>query len=270
MFRSWLEYSPTINGAYCFHVIFLVKSQEVVLCQMIENMEKVNVEKNCEFFSHIGDNPYSPHNNAIKICLINLSTFETLFMCKVQSRVARIGYLTFQACIFRGHDEVPKSKNKGNFLEMIKLLASYNDKLTTLQESLLKELCIVLSKHGLNVYNICGQGYDGASKMRREWNVLQALFLNDNPYAYYVHCFVNILQLALVATTRERLWELVIVFAKLCSNNLMIYLIDEGCQDLLKNVILFCEKHDIDILDFSATYIACHGHSRCKKDHITI
>jgi len=29
---------------------------------------------------------------------------------------------------FRVHDEGPESKNRGNFLEMIKLLASYNDK----------------------------------------------------------------------------------------------------------------------------------------------
>ena len=35
-------------------------------------------------------------------------------------------WLTFQACAFRGHDERPESKNRGNFLEMLELLASYN------------------------------------------------------------------------------------------------------------------------------------------------
>ena len=34
-----------------------------------------------------------------------------------------------------------------------------------------------------------GQGYDGASNMRRAWNGLKTLFLKDCPYAYYVHCF---------------------------------------------------------------------------------
>jgi len=34
--------------------------------------------------------------------------------------------LTFQGCPFRGHDESPDSLNRGNFLEMVKLLASYN------------------------------------------------------------------------------------------------------------------------------------------------
>ena len=50
---------------------------------------------------------------------------------------------------------------------------------------------------------IRGQGYDGASSMRGEWNGLQALVLKDCPYAYYVHCFAHRLQLALVAASRE-------------------------------------------------------------------
>jgi len=35
--------------------------------------------------------------------------------------------------------------------------------------------------------------------MRGEWKGLQALFLNDCPCAYYVHCFAHRLQLALVS-----------------------------------------------------------------------
>ena len=36
-----------------------------------------------------------------------------------------------------------------------------------------------------------------------EWNGLQALFLKDCPYAYYVHCMAYRLQLALVTAFRE-------------------------------------------------------------------
>ena len=39
-----------------------------------------------------------------------------------------VQWLAFQRCPFRGHDETPESKNRGNFLEMIIILASYNDK----------------------------------------------------------------------------------------------------------------------------------------------
>jgi hypothetical protein len=39
--------------------------------------------------------------------------------------------------------------------------------------------------------------------MRGEWNGLQALFINDCPYAYYVHCLAHQLQLTLIAAARE-------------------------------------------------------------------
>ena len=65
------------------------------------------------------------------------------------------------------------------------------------------EISRALSHHNLSILKIRGQGYDGASNMRGEWNGLQALFLKDCPYAYYVHCLAHQLQLALVAASRE-------------------------------------------------------------------
>ena len=35
------------------------------------------------------------------------------------------------------------------------------------------------------------------------WNGLQALILNDCPYAYYIHCFAHRLQLALVKVSKQ-------------------------------------------------------------------
>ncbi|XP_027158393.1 zinc finger MYM-type protein 1-like [Coffea eugenioides] len=69
--------------------------------------------------------------------------------------------------------------------------------------TLKKEICDVLSRHNLSVQNIRGQGYDGASNMHGEWNGLQALFIQECPYAYYIHCFAHRLQLTLVATSQE-------------------------------------------------------------------
>ncbi|XP_057803145.1 uncharacterized protein LOC131018439 [Salvia miltiorrhiza] len=61
----------------------------------------------------------------------------------------------------------------------------------------------VLSYHNLSIQSIRGQGYDGSSNMRGEWHGLQALFLNECPYAYYIHCFAHRLQLILVATSQK-------------------------------------------------------------------
>ncbi|KAH9743315.1 TTF-type domain-containing protein [Citrus sinensis] len=192
-----------------------------------------------------------------------------------------------QACAFRGHDESVNSRNRGNFIELIKHSAecskeiaqvvlenapSYakytssdiqkellnilankvrnkirrelgdgkfcilvdealdeSDKeqmaiilryvdcdgyirerffevvnvMETIAVTLKKEICNVLARYDLLVENIRGQGYDGASNMRGAWNGLQALFLKDCPYAYYIHCFAHQLQLALVAASND-------------------------------------------------------------------
>ncbi|XP_058179979.1 uncharacterized protein LOC131298514 [Rhododendron vialii] len=82
--------------------------------------------------------------------------------------------------------------------------------------TLKKEISDVLTRYNLDIHNMRGQGYDGASNMRGAWNGLQALFLNDCPYAYYIHCFVHRLQLALVAAaeTESSIW---LFFSKLTS-----------------------------------------------------
>jgi hypothetical protein len=206
---------------------------------------------------------------------------------RLKVSIAAVKWLAFQACAFRGHDESALSKNKGNFLEIVNLLAEFNpeiakvvggnapynskytspdiqkeilsiyackirkhireevgdfkfsiladetcdvskreqmalvlrfvDKDGILQErffdlihvantrslTLKDELCFVLSNHGFNIQNLRGQGYDGASNMRGELNGLQALFLQECPYAYYVHCYAHRLQLALVDASKE-------------------------------------------------------------------
>lgn len=73
----------------------------------------------------------------------------------------------------------------------------------TKSSTLKGEIFSVLSRNNLTIQNIRGQGYDGASTMRGEWNGLQALVLSECPYAYYVHCFAHRLQLVLVATAKS-------------------------------------------------------------------
>ena len=69
--------------------------------------------------------------------------------------------------------------------------------------TLKKGIYSLLSQHCLDIQNIRGQGYDGASNMRDMWNGLQVLILNDCPYAYYIHYFTHCLQLALVKASKQ-------------------------------------------------------------------
>lgn len=90
--------------------------------------------------THIGSGPCSPHNNAVSsghALLKQPCHIENVIVVKDKEKAERnrlrlkvsiavVKWLTFQACAFRGHDERPQSKNQGNFLEMVKLLAEFN------------------------------------------------------------------------------------------------------------------------------------------------
>ncbi|KAL6619567.1 hypothetical protein ACP70R_034706 [Stipagrostis hirtigluma subsp. patula] len=304
---SWLEYSSSKDAAFCFPCFLFRKKPKgksgsnTFTEKGFRSWRKVNNGKECAFLSHMGKDSNSAHNFAAQ-CYDNLKSgkydIEQVMekvsdediiknRLRLKTSIDAAKWLAFQACPFRGNDEGPNSMNQGNFLEMMKLLASYNAKVkavvlgnapgnakytspdiqkqilniiaTNAQISIRREIgdakfclvvdeardesereqmavvvrfvdtggfirerfldlihvpnttaatlkeniCTVLSDQCLDVQNIRGQGYDGASNMRGEWNGLQKKFTDDCPYAYYVHCFAHQLQLALVAASKE-------------------------------------------------------------------
>ncbi|XP_057461834.1 uncharacterized protein LOC130752063 [Actinidia eriantha] len=86
--------------------------------------------------------------------------------------------------------------------------------------SLKEVIKILFLRHKLSISKLRGQGYDGDSNMRREFNGLKTLILKENQTSYYVHCFAHQLQLVLVAVTKKHydvLW-----FFNLISNVLNV------------------------------------------------
>ncbi|XP_019194749.1 PREDICTED: zinc finger MYM-type protein 1-like [Ipomoea nil] len=77
----------------------------------------------------------------------------------------------------------------------------------------------LLTRHGLSISRIRGQGYDGASNMRGEFNGLRTLIQNENPSAFYVHCFAHQLQLALVGVAKENndVGDFFVTVSQLCN-----------------------------------------------------
>ncbi|XP_039116706.1 zinc finger MYM-type protein 1-like [Dioscorea cayenensis subsp. rotundata] len=61
----------------------------------------------------------------------------------------------------------------------------------------------LFSKHKLSLSRLRGQGYDGSSNMRGEFNGLKAFILKENPYVRYVHCFAHQLQLVIVVVAKD-------------------------------------------------------------------
>ncbi|XP_019189422.1 PREDICTED: zinc finger MYM-type protein 1-like [Ipomoea nil] len=77
----------------------------------------------------------------------------------------------------------------------------------------------LLTRHGLSISRIRGQGYDGASNMQVEFNGLRTLIQNENPSAFYVHCFAHQLQLALVGVAKENndVGDFFVIVSQLCN-----------------------------------------------------
>jgi hypothetical protein len=62
----------------------------------------------------------------------------------------------------------------------------------------------LFTKLKLSLNQVRGQGYDGASNMRCEFNGLQSLIMRESSTPYYVHCFAHQLLLVIVAIVRKR------------------------------------------------------------------
>ena len=149
-FPSWLEYSEDSHRAYC--LLCFVSSRnilakggyDVFTVHGFDNWKKVNDGKYCALLGHEGSTPCSPHNNAVieRQALLNQAGhLENVVAAKDDEKVERnrlrlkasvavVRWLTFQSCAFRGHNEKAESKNKGNFLELLGLLAVFNPDLT--------------------------------------------------------------------------------------------------------------------------------------------
>ncbi|KAJ0962219.1 hypothetical protein J5N97_030047 [Dioscorea zingiberensis] len=90
--------------------------------------------------------------------------------------------------------------NKGSIVERFLAIVHVSD---TTALSLKKAIESIFSKHGLSVSRLRGQGYDGASNMRGEFNGLKSLLLKENEFVFYIHCFAHQLQLTLVAVAKN-------------------------------------------------------------------
>ncbi|XP_031258422.1 zinc finger MYM-type protein 1-like [Pistacia vera] len=89
---------------------------------------------------------------------------------------------------------------KGYVVERFLGIIQVND---TSAYSLKLSIDSLFSKHGLCISRARGQGYDGATKMRGEFNGLKSLNMRENESTYYIHCFAHQLQLTLVAIAKN-------------------------------------------------------------------
>ena len=147
-----MEYSPSTDAIYCLPCYLFSKKpigrpgSDVFISTGFNNWKKVKDGMNCPLIRHEGKEPNSPHKIAVKCCedlqnysrhidkLIEKQTSKELEnnRLRLKTSIECAQWLAFQACAFRGHDESLDSKNRGNFIELIKLISTFNDKVTSI------------------------------------------------------------------------------------------------------------------------------------------
>ena len=102
----------------------------------------------------------------------------------------------------------------------------------TSSASLKNAIDSLFAKRGLSMKKLRGQGYDGASNMKGEFNGLRSLILRENNSAYYVHCFAHQLQLVIVAVAKKH-FEVSDFFDKI---SVLLNVVGASCkrQDMIR------------------------------------
>ena len=109
-----------------------------------------------------------------------------LFARKVQRQIREeIGTAKFCIMVDEARDESKKEQmalvvrfvNKEGYIKerFLDIIHVSDTTALTLKEA----ICVVLAYNNFSIRDIRGQGYDGASNMRGEWNGLKALILNE-------------------------------------------------------------------------------------------
>ncbi|ESR59275.1 hypothetical protein CICLE_v10018323mg, partial [Citrus x clementina] len=141
----WLEYSISKDKAFCFPwYIFHDKpsKNEAFVVDGVQNWKYVGCEKTCPFAQHEGGHG-SSHNDAMLKWSnlkdpskhidkrLNAQSSQQILENRLQLKTSIVAtkWLAKQACAFRGHDESVNSLNRGNFIELIKLLATMNEEI---------------------------------------------------------------------------------------------------------------------------------------------
>lgn len=140
---GWLEYSEKADKCFslcCYLFRDCNKGQGGNDAFAIDGWDGWN--KSDRLRDHVGKSCDSFHNTAVKRCdnllkpgqsigeainkQSNITKENHLIRLKTAIKVVR--YLLHQGLAFRGHDETKESTNKGNYRELVDLLAEENDK----------------------------------------------------------------------------------------------------------------------------------------------
>ncbi|XP_047961421.1 zinc finger MYM-type protein 1-like [Salvia hispanica] len=142
-FKPWLEYSVSKEAAYCLYCYLFSRlhrnGQDAFVSKGFTTWGKKE-----RLRDHVG-NHTSAHNRCrlacqdlmnqaqhIEVSISKQSTQSKLdYRCRLNATVVCLRYLIMQGMSSRGHDESEGSLNQGNFLELLKVISSCSDEISS-------------------------------------------------------------------------------------------------------------------------------------------
>ncbi|CAN1291988.1 Zinc finger MYM-type protein 1 [Linum perenne] len=214
----WLEYSIEKDASYCLPC-YLFRHEEKLDEAKKDYRTRLEASLNCiKFLLHNGL-PFRGHDesefSSNKGCFLELLEFHARGRDSIQRVVLenapqnqRMTSPDIQKDIVHAiASEITKEIIKDlendffcilvdeardvSIKEQMAIVLRFVDRNGSVVERFLNEIEAMLVKNGLSLSRIRGQGYDGASNMKGEINVLKSLILAENPSAHYVHYFFN-------------------------------------------------------------------------------
>ncbi|KAH1046585.1 hypothetical protein J1N35_037369 [Gossypium stocksii] len=150
LFLDWLEFSSSKNVTYCLPYFIFNEPfghyENIFTSQGFQSWKKVNERSKCLFATHVDKDANSLYKNEIinyRDLQNSLQNIESVIEKQNSEQFARnqlqlkmsidvVKWLIFQGYTFRGCDEAQHSRNRSKFLELIKLLTSYNEDVGTI------------------------------------------------------------------------------------------------------------------------------------------
>jgi hypothetical protein len=140
---GWLEYSEKADKCFCLCCYLFRdcnKGQGGNDAFAIDGWDGWN--KSDRLRDHVGKSCDSFHNTTVKRCDNLLKPGQSIgeainkqsnitkenHLIRLKTAIKAVRYLLHQGLAFRGHDETKESTNKGNYRELVDLLAEENDK----------------------------------------------------------------------------------------------------------------------------------------------
>ncbi|KAH7690448.1 Ribonuclease H-like protein [Dioscorea alata] len=224
---NWLEYSVEKDAAYCFccYLFKQPRSDKLGIDAFTKTGRKMEIVYRARFtaVSRVirflllqglafrgHDESSSSKNRGNFLEMLNcygtevesVGRKELVRACAEETTLTiidEIGDNNFSILLDESHDKSIKE-------QMVVIVRFVNKQGQVIERFLAVEhtpLDVLFACCGLSISRLRGKGYDGTSNMRGQFYGLKTLILNENPFAFYVHCFAHQLQLVAVSVARS-------------------------------------------------------------------